>query len=104
MKLLRSRIDVNQQHVVQQQILNEVILVKPLFIRNQKILNLKSRNLPHFVNVFVFSLDRHDIFYGMLIEHFKILISLNQHALCLRVNKIGNGRDLASDINIFRRC
>ena len=51
-----------------QKILNKVVLVKPLFICNQQILNLEGYDLPHHIDIIAAAIGKKYI----LIKYFKI--------------------------------
>ena len=51
MKLFRTVVNIHQKQVVQQKILDEIILVKPLLICYQKILDLETGNFTHHIDI-----------------------------------------------------
>ena len=52
MKLLGTTVNIHQQQIVQQQVLNEVILIKSFFISYQQILDLESNHFADHIDIF----------------------------------------------------
>ena len=44
MKLFRAIVNIDQEHIVEQQVLNEIIFIEPLLVGGDEILNLADCN------------------------------------------------------------
>ena len=77
MKLLGPAVNIDQQQVVQKKVLDKVILVKPLLIGNQQILNLERRHLSDDINILADTACHKYVFQLILVINFEILVSLN---------------------------
>ena len=51
MKLLRAAVDIHQQKVVQEQIFDEIVLVKTLLVCHHQILQLEGCHLSHHIGI-----------------------------------------------------
>ena len=87
MKLFRTVVNVHQKQVVQQQVLDEIVLVKPLLVCYQKILNLESCQLSYHIHIVTAALGQQNILQLMLVKYLKKLISRNHLAVRRRIHK-----------------
>ena len=92
-QLLGPVVDIHQQQIVQQQILHEIILVEPLPVRNDQILQLADRNSPDHVDILPGSLCDQDILRNLFSLHLKEMISLELLAVRGRRGKLLRGGD-----------
>ena len=81
-KLLGTVININQQQVVEQQVLDKIILIEPLLICYQKILDLETGNLSHHVYIIAVSACQKNILKLVLIKYLEKLISVHHLTVC----------------------
>lgn len=81
-KIEAKEIEVREKQIVKQQVLDKIILIKPFFISDQKILDLEGCNLSHHVYVIAPAVGKKHILQLMLVEDLKELIPL--HYLAVR--------------------
>ena len=83
MQLLRTVIDVDQKQVIEQEVLDEVVLIELLLVRNQQGLDLESGELADHVHVVAVAHRDQHILKLVLVENLKELISADSLAVCL---------------------
>ena len=83
MQLLRTVIDVDQKQVIEQEVLDEVILIELLLVRNQQGLDLEGSELADHVHVVAVAHRDQHILELVLVEDLKKLISAHGLAVCL---------------------
>ena len=81
MQFLGAVVDIHQQQIVQQQILDKVVLIKPLFISHQQVLNLKRRQFSNHIYVVAAALGQQNVLQLMFVKHFKKLIAMDDLAV-----------------------
>ena len=77
MQLFRTAVDIHQQEVIQQQVFNEVILVKPFLVGYQKRLDLEGCHFPDRIDILSGSPCHKDILQLRLVEYFEKLAALD---------------------------
>ena len=97
-ELLGTAVNIDQEQIIQQQILNKIIFIKPLLVCNKKILDLESRHLPYHINIFTNPCRDQDIFQLLFIIYLKILKSLNLLGIRRRLGKIRRFRRTARHV------
>ena len=83
MQLLRTVIDVDQKQVIEQEVLDEVILIELLLVRNQQGLDLEGSEFADHVHVVAVAHRDQHILELVLVEDLKKLISAHGLAVCL---------------------
>ena len=91
MELFGPVVNIHQEQVIQQKVFNKVVLIKPLFIGHQQILDLERRQLSHHVNIVAASLCKEDVFQLVLVKYLKKLIAGNHLTVCRRICKGKDG-------------
>ena len=61
MQLLRAAVNIHQQQIIQQQILDEIVLIKSLLIGHQQILDLECSQLTNHIHIITAALSQQDI-------------------------------------------
>ena len=102
MKLLCPVIDIYQKQVVQNQILEEIVPVKPFLISNDQILNLADCNLADHICIIIVAARRQDICHLAIVQHLQKVISADHLAICRRCGKARN--NFTGNLNILSRC
>ena len=87
MKLLRPVINIYQKQVVKQQILEEIIPVKSLFVCNNKILQLTHCYLAYHIDIFTGPFCDQDIQKFSLVHDLQQVMNTNHLAVCGRIGK-----------------
>ena len=77
MKLLGTTVNIHQQQIVQQQVLNEVILIKSFFISYQQILDLESNHFADHIDIFTGTAGYENILQLLFVIDLEILVSLD---------------------------
>ena len=87
MKLLCPVVYIHQKQIIQQQILKEIIPVKPLLIRNDKVLQLTYRNLSYHIDIFAGSSGNQDVQQFSLVHNLQKMMDANHLAVRRRIGK-----------------
>ena len=77
MQLLGTAVDIHQQQIIQQQILDEIVLIKSLLIGHQQILDLKRNHFADHIDILTGTSGYENILQLLLIIDLEILISLD---------------------------
>ena len=75
MKLLCAIKDIDKKQIVQKQVLDEIVLVKPLFVRDNQRLHLERSHLRDHVYIIRTSVRDQNILQLRFIQHLEELIS-----------------------------
>ena len=87
MQLLGAVVDINQQKIVQQQVLDEIILVKPFFISSQQTLQLECRQFAGQQAFFIPAPHDQNILELKFVVYLEKLIIPDCLGVCLRLRK-----------------
>ena len=77
MQLLGTAVNIHQQQIIQQQILDEIVLIKSLLIGHQQILDLKRNHFADHIDILTSTSGYENILQLLLIIDLEILISLD---------------------------
>ena len=90
MELLRPVVNIHKKKIVKKQVFNKVILIKPLFICHQQILDLECRKLSYHVHIIAAALCKQDVLKLVLVKYLEELIARNYLAVGRRIHKRKN--------------
>ena len=80
-------IDIHEQEIIEQKILDKIVLIKSFLICYQKVLNLKTGNFTHHIDIVAVSAGKKKIFQLMFIKYFKKLKSVHNLTVRRRLRK-----------------
>ena len=99
MQLFGTTVYVHKKQIIQKQILDKIILVKPLFISHQKILQLESRHLADGIDILRRAAGNQYIFQQLFIKNFKKLVPLYFLRIRRRSGKFHRCSGYAAHVN-----